>query len=191
MHICDISYSVKISLRISAKQELFGNSKIRKFSSQETPDSTGSRYEHVRLRVPQESYSQAPTAFRVIFEFETWQMIHCLRTAAKIPSFDAMLPLNAVQRNRVNPDFHVYNFFPKSFPIPFIRCQVVFTGTSCTIERFETFSIQAGKNLKIALDSSLQSHLSQRDVRLRPYYLASKRNCGNNARETLYLQISC
>lgn len=115
MHICDISYSVKISLRISAKQELFGNSKIRKFSSQETPDSTGSRYEHVRLRVPQESYSQAPTAFRVIFEFETWQMIHCLRTAAKIPSFDAMLPLNAVQRNRVNPDFMYITSFQNLF----------------------------------------------------------------------------
>ena len=45
----DISYSVKISPRVSAKQELFGNSRIRKFPS---PGNTGFRRihacEHVR-----------------------------------------------------------------------------------------------------------------------------------------------
>lgn len=60
------TYSQKISFpRYSAKI-------IRKFARPEIADSMlGSRYEHVRLRVPQESHSQALEAFRVIFEFET------------------------------------------------------------------------------------------------------------------------
>ena len=32
------------------------------------------------------AHSQAPEAFRVIFEFETWQMIHGLYAAARIPN---------------------------------------------------------------------------------------------------------
>ena len=68
----DISYSGKISPRVSAKQELFGNSRIRKFPSPR------------KHRIPQDPclrtrsfyvfLKKATTpaeAFRVIFEFET------------------------------------------------------------------------------------------------------------------------
>lgn len=115
------------------------------------------------------AHSQAPEAFRVIFEFETWQMIHGLYAAARIPNPRVcMFELTFFERRKRFLDFtnsFASFFFFFFLPVNFILFIVyflpsqVFSLTRYGMERGGgrrqlneirwTFSIRGGKFWKL------------------------------------------